>query len=81
MKAIRCAGFALVALAAFLLLANPSHADSGSVRAEGLNEVGDLVGAYSVVGGGAALLDRIGEVSANVSTVVITLDPSRSTPN
>jgi hypothetical protein len=42
MKAIRCVGFALVALAAFLPLADPSHADSA---------------------------------------VVITLDPSCSTPN
>jgi hypothetical protein len=71
-------------------------------HAEGMNEVGDFIGTYSVVGAGAALLGGIGgvqlknakgviitlrgakaglEVSANVSTVVITLDPSRSTPD
>jgi hypothetical protein len=61
MKAIRCVGFALVALAALLLLANPSQAGSGSVR-------------VTVTKAGL-------EVSANVSAVVITLDPSRSTPN
>jgi hypothetical protein len=71
-------------------------------RAEYMNELRDFAGTYSVVGAGAALFGGIGgvqlkndkgviitlqgpkggiEVSANVSKVVITLDPSRSTPD
>jgi hypothetical protein len=71
-------------------------------RAESINELRDFTGTYSVVGAGAALFGGIGgvqlkndkgviitlqgpkgglEVSANVTKVVITLDPSRSTPN
>ena len=71
-------------------------------RAESMNELRDFTGAYSVVGAGAALFGGIGgvqlkndkgviitlqgakaglEVSANVTKVVITLDPSRSTPD
>jgi hypothetical protein len=151
MKASRCVCSALVALAASIALASPSHAVTGSVRvtvtkagfivgggggrgvltfrhrnypftvqglslgftagasvnrlvgrAEHINELRDFTGTYSVVGAGAALFGGVGgvqlkndkgvivtlqgaktglEVSANVSTVVITLDPSRSSPD
>ena len=71
-------------------------------RAEYINELGDFSGTYTVVGGGGALLGGVSgvqlkndkgviitlqgpkaglELAANVSTVVISLDPSRSTPN
>jgi hypothetical protein len=71
-------------------------------RADYINELSDFAGAYSVVGGGGALVGGVGgvqlrndkgvtltlqgpkagfELSANISKVVITLDPSRSTPD
>jgi hypothetical protein len=151
MKASRRLYFALVALAASISYASPSHAITGAVRvtvtkagfivgggggrgvltfrhrnypftvqglslgltagasvnrlvgrAEYINELRDFAGTYSVVGAGAALFGGLSgvqlkndkgviitlqgpkagvEVSANVTKVVITLDPSRSTPD
>jgi hypothetical protein len=71
-------------------------------RADYINELSDFPGSYSVVGGGVAVVGGVNavqlkndkgviitlqgpkvglELAANISTVVIALDPSRSTPD